>query len=244
MNPDELITHAEEQVIRPPEHLRYVAVEGVIGVGKTTLAKHLAARFNGHVVLEQFEENPFLESFYANTERWAFHTQLSFLASRFKQQKALQNRDLFRSFVISDYTFDKDRIFAHLNLEGDELRLYESLFTIMEPVVAQPDLIVYLQASPERLMRNIAQRARSFEKKMKASYIESLVEAYNYYFFRYHGSPLLIVNATDLDFVRYPEDLEEIVHQICTGSHTSTAYFNFRAPTDRSEGSTPEMRFE
>lgn len=244
MRPDEITPAEQAHSIRPPNYLRYVAVEGVIGVGKTTLAQHLAKRFNGHAVLEQFEENPFLASFYANSDRWAFHTQLSFLASRFKQQKALQNRDLFRSFVISDYTFDKDRIFAHLNLEGDELQLYESLYTIMEPVVPQPDLIVYLQSSADRLMRNIAQRGRSFEKKMKQSYIESLVEAYDYYFFRYNGSPLLIVNATELDFVRFPEDLEEIVRQICTGPHTATTYFNFKAPTDRSSGSAPQMKFD
>ncbi len=239
----------EEVTIVPPaitlpDQLRYVAVEGVIGVGKTTLAKHLAERFRGHTVLEQFEENPFLASFYSNSDRWAFHTQLSFLASRFKQQKQLQNRDLFRSFVISDYTFDKDRIFAHLNLQGDELQLYETLYTIMEPSIPQPDLIVYLQSSPERLMSNIAQRGRSFERKMKESYIESLVEAYNYYFFRYHGSPLLIVNATELDFVRYPEDLEEIVRQICEGRHTATTYFNFKPPLDRAGGSQEEMKFE
>lgn len=227
-----------------PDHLRYVAIEGVIGVGKTTLAKHLASRFRGHTVLEQFEENPFLESFYSNSDRWAFHTQLSFLASRFKQQKQLQNRDLFRSFVISDYTFDKDRIFAHLNLQGDELQLYETLYTIMEPSIPQPDLIVYLQSSAERLMRNIAQRGRSFERKMKESYIESLVEAYNYYFFRYHGSPLLIVNATELDFVRYPEDLEEIVRQICEGRHTATTYFNYKAPLNRAGGKQEEIKFD
>jgi len=243
MKPNEMIPPADP-VIRPPEHLRYLSVEGVIGVGKTTLAEYLAKRFDGHAVLEQFEENPFLSSFYSNTERWAFHTQLSFLASRFKQQKALLNRDLFRSFVISDYTFDKDRIFAHLNLEGDELQLYETMYSIMEPVVPQPDLIVYLQSSPERLMRNIAQRGRSFERKMKESYIESLVEAYNYYFFRYNGSPLLIVNATELDFVHYPEDMEEIVRQICQGRHTATTYFNFRAPEGRPAGSAPQMKFE
>lgn len=245
MRPDEeIIPPTQDPAIQPPDYLRYVAVEGVIGVGKTTLAKYLARRFSGHAVLEQFEENPFLASFYANTDRWAFHTQLSFLASRFKQQKALQNRDLFRSLVISDYTFDKDRIFAHLNLEGDELRLYESLYSIMEPVVPQPDLIVYLQSSAERLMQNIARRGRSFEKKMKQSYIESLVEAYDYYFFRYHGSPLLIVNAVELDFVHYPEDLEEIVRQICAGPHTATTYFNFRAPSNRSPGAEPQMKFD
>ncbi len=224
-----------------PEYLRYVAIEGVIGVGKTTLAKYLAKRFSGHSVLEMFDENPFLESFYANRERWAFHTQLSFLASRFKQQKGIQNRDLFRSFVVSDYTFDKDRIFAHLNLEGDELSLYNSLFSIMEPTIPRPDLIVYLQSNTDRLMRNIALRGRSYERKMKRDYIQSLVEAYDYFYFRYVGSPLLIVNAAELDFVKYPDDLDEIVRQMCTGRHTATTYFNFKAPDGRSEGGQPEL---
>ena len=224
-----------------PEHLRYVAIEGVIGVGKTTLAKYLARRFSGHAVLEMFDENPFLESFYANRERWAFHTQLSFLASRFKQQKSIQNRDLFRTFVVSDYTFDKDWIFAHLNLTGDELSLYNSLFSIMEPTVPRPDLIVYLQSNTDRLMRNIVLRGRSYERKMRSDYIESLVEAYDYFFFRYIGSPLLIVNATELDFVKYPDDLDEIVRQMCTGRHTATTYFNFKAPDDRKRGGQAEL---
>lgn len=218
---------------RLPDHLRYIAIEGVIGVGKTTLAEYLAKMFNGHAILEMFDENPFLESFYANRERWAFHTQLSFLASRFKQQQSIRSGDLFHRFVVSDYTFDKDRIFAHLNLSGDERRLYDSLFSIMEPVVPQPDLIVYLQSNPDRLMRNIALRGRAYERRIKRDYIEALSEAYDYYFFRYVGSPLLIVNTVELDFVKFPEDLAEIVRQICTGRHAGTTYFNYKAPEER-----------
>lgn len=221
---------------RLPDYLRFIAIDGVIGVGKTTLAEYLARRFNGHAVLEMFDENPFLEAFYSNPERWAFHTQLSFLASRFKQQQAIRNRDLFSSFVVSDYTFDKDRIFAHLNLTGDEKQLYDTLFATMEPAVPQPDLIIYLQSNPDRLMRNIALRGREYERKIKRDYIEALVEAYDYYFFRYVGSPLLIVNAVELDFVKYPDDLDEIVHQILTGRHTATTYFNFKAPVERAGG--------
>ena len=224
-----------------PDNLRYIAIEGVIGVGKTTLAKYLAKHFNGQPLLEVFDENPFLESFYANRERWAFHTQLAFLASRFKQQQMIRNRDLFRDVIISDYTFDKDRIFAHLNLEGDERSLYDTMFGIMEPTVPQPDLIIYLQSNVDRLMRNIALRGRTYEKRIKRDYIEALVEAYDYYYFRYVGSPLLIVNAVELDFVKYPEDLDEIVRQVVEGRHTATTYFNFRAPVERGAGGQGEL---
>ena len=129
------------------DDLRYIVIEGVIGAGKTTLAKLLAQRFNGQLILEEFEENPFLDRFYANRKRWAFHTQLSFLASRFRQQKALFDRDLFHNVIISDYMFEKDRLFAHQNLEGDELQLYETLFWQMNLGVPRPDLIVYLQSN-------------------------------------------------------------------------------------------------
>jgi deoxyadenosine/deoxycytidine kinase len=227
-----------------PDYLRYVAIEGVIGVGKTTLAKYLAERFGGHALLEAFEENPFLEAFYANPERWAFHTQLSFLASRFRQQKQLVNLDLFRSVVFSDYTFDKDRIFAHLNVKGDELQLYESLATLMESGLPVPDLVIYLQSTTDKLMERIAARGRQFEKKMKAKYIDSLVEAYNYYFFRYTKSPLLIVNASEIDFVKNKDELDEIVRVMCSGRHTGTVYFNIRPDKGARPGVTSEMQFD
>ena len=145
-----------------PEHLQYIVIEGVIGVGKTSLTKLLAQQSDARLVLEQFEENPFLERFYSDRDRWAFQTQLSFLASRFRQQQSLGGRDLFHRHVISDYTFDKDRVFARLNLSGDELALYETMFNIMQPTTPVPDLIVYLQASTDRLMANIQRRGRSY----------------------------------------------------------------------------------
>jgi deoxyguanosine kinase len=206
--------------------LRYVAIEGVIGAGKTTLARLLAARFNGRTVLEEFDQNPFLSRFYEDPPRWAFQTQLSFLASRFQQQKALLARDLFQQLVVCDYTFDKDRIFAHLNLRGDELQLYETLHGLMEPVVPTPDLVVYLQSASARLLDNIRQRGRAYERDMDPQYIDALCEAYNYYFFRYTKSPLLIVNATRIDFVRNPRDLEELIRQIVGGKHHGMTYFN------------------
>ena len=128
--------------------------------------------------------------------------------------------------MISDYSFDKDRIFAHQNLKGDELQLYESLFNLMQPRVPVPDLVVYLQASTKRLLQNIKLRGRSFESKMDPEYLESLNEAYNYYYFRYTDSPLLIINAEEVDFVKNESELQEIVRQIATTSHPGTTYFN------------------
>lgn len=209
-----------------PDHLNYIAIEGVIGAGKTTLAKLMAERYEARTFLEEFEKNPFLERFYENKERWAFQTQLAFLASRFQQQKELLTRDLFHQSVVSDYIFDKDRIFAHLNLEGDELQLYERLFSHMEPNTPTPDLVVYLQSTPERLMENIKKRGRPYEEDMDPEYIDALHEEYNYYFFRYTKSPLLIVNAVDIDFVENEEELNELLHYIATVPHHGTTYVN------------------
>lgn len=209
-----------------PDHLNYIVIEGVIGAGKTSLARLMADRFEARLVLEEFEQNPFLERFYKDRERWAFQTQLAFLASRFRQQKELHARDLFHRAVISDYTFDKDRIFAHLNLDGDELQLYETLFGHMEPNTPTPDLVVYLQSTPERLMQNIEQRGRSYEENMDPAYIEELHEAYNYYFFRYTKSPLLIVNASQIDFVKNEEELDELIRYIATVQHHGMTYVN------------------
>ncbi|MFW5955447.1 MAG: deoxynucleoside kinase [Rhodothermales bacterium] len=209
-----------------PDHLRYIVIEGVIGAGKTTLARLFCERFNGRLVLEEFEQNPFLERFYQDPPRWSFQTQLSFLASRFRQQKRMLDRDLFQRIVVSDYAFDKDRIFAHLNLEGDELRLYESLYLLMQPATPRPDLIIYLQSTTERLLSNIKMRGRSYEENMRREYIESLNDAYNYYFFRYTQSPLLIINATEIDFVRNSNELEDLLHQVVSMKHQGTTYFN------------------
>lgn len=216
----------EKPVVQLRDDLRYIVIEGVIGAGKTTLAKLLAQRFNGMLVLEEFEENPFLDRFYSNRKRWAFQTQLSFLASRFRQQKALFDRDLFHNVIISDYMFEKDRLFAHQNLVGDELQLYETLFWQMNMGVPRPDLIVYLQSSTDRLMKNINERNRPYEKQMSRSYINELNEAYNAHFFHFDRCPLLIINAVNIDFVKNTEDLEELITQIASTNHPGTTYFN------------------
>lgn len=215
------------------ENLRYVAVEGVIGAGKTSLARMLAEHLGARLVLEEFEENPFLPDFYRDPGRWAFQTQLAFLASRFRQQKGLLARDLFQQRTVSDYTFDKDRIFAHTTLEGDELQLYESLFTLMEPATATPDLVVYLRSSVERLMHNIAQRGRPYEANIERSYIAELAEAYDRYFRHYTRGPLLVVNSTAIDFVHDPADFERLLARIASmAGRRGTAVFNPPASLD------------
>lgn len=226
MSTDSHETRPKGEIPSMFESMRYIVIEGVIGVGKTSLARILAQKFKAMLVLEEFEQNPFLERFYGDRPRWAFQTQLSFLASRFRQQQLLMKPDLFHSFVVADYAFDKDRIFAHLNLDGDERQLYETMFKLMQSSTPLPDLVVYLQSTPQRLMSNIRLRARSFEKTMDPEYITSLNDAYNYYFFRYVKSPLLIVNTEKIDFVNNPDDLEQLVDQIRNLRHPGTTYFN------------------
>jgi deoxyguanosine kinase len=206
--------------------IRYIAVEGVIGVGKTTLAKMLSERLRARAVLERFEENPFLEKFYKDPEHYAFQTQIFFLLSRYRQQQELFQADLFQKIVVSDYMFEKDKIFAYLNLRDDELRLYETLVAQLEKNIPTPDLVVYLQSSVERLMANIRRRARPIEEPVSEEYIRNLNEAYNYFFFRYKAAPLLIVNATQIDFVDNRKDFEELLGQILRPQRSAVEYYN------------------
>lgn len=206
--------------------IRYIAVEGVIGAGKTTLATMLSERLSANLVLEHFEENPFLAKFYEEPERFAFQTQIFFLLSRYKQQQKLFQEDLFHKFRVSDYIFEKDKIFAYLNLADDELRLYESLVENIERTVTHPDLVVYVQCSVERLMANIRKRGRPIERNMSEQYIRDLNEAYNYFFFRYKSSPLLIVNATQIDFVNNTEHFEDLVREVFRSDKAPVEYYN------------------
>ncbi len=187
---------------------RYIVVDGVIGVGKTSLAKLLATRIEGRLNLEVVEENPFLRRFYGDRDAYAFQTQIFFLLSRFRQQQQLVQHDLFSRTLISDYLFAKDRIFANLNLGDDELELYNQLAGILEQRVLQPDLVIYLQARTEVLLERIRWRGRSYEKDIDTAYIDALNRAYSYYFHHYQGGPLLVVNTDDLDFVNVPRDFD------------------------------------
>jgi deoxyguanosine kinase len=197
-----------------PNTFDFIAIEGVIGAGKTTLANLLAERNNARLVLEEFEENPFLPKFYENRERFAFQTQLAFLASRFKQQQRMTTPELFDGCIISDYIFEKDRIFARLNLDDDEMGLYDNIYGIMTGISAQPDLVIYLQSSVERLLQNIEQRGRTYEKHITPDYLQELTESYNQFFYHYNKAPLMIINATEIDFVNNAEDLYYIEEQI------------------------------
>ena len=203
----------------------HIAVEGTIGVGKTSLAGILGDRLEAKLILEEFEENPFLVEFYKDSDRFAFQTQLFFLLSRYRQQQQLQQTDLFTKTLISDYMFVKDRLFAALNLDDKEMSLYNAVARILEKNVASPDMVIFLQSDTDRLMQNIKLRGREYEKLIDWKYIDALNQMYNEYFFRYDDSPLLIINTNDIDFVNNKDDLEEIIEFIRTPGE-GTRYFN------------------
>ncbi len=192
----------------------YVAIEGVIGVGKTTLARLLKPLLNAEVLLEVFEENPFLARFYQDRERYAFQTQTFFLLSRYQQQHEAIPAALKSHNLISDYTFDKNKIFARLTLSGDELEMYERVQDILGGRIPAPHLVVYLRAEVDRLMERIALRDRSYERTMDREYIASLARAYDAYFSTYTGAPILRVETDDLDYVHRRDDLERVADLI------------------------------
>jgi deoxyguanosine kinase len=191
----------------------YIAIEGGIGVGKTTLVRLLFPCFRASQLLEAFDKNPFLSDFYADRVRYAFQTQIFFLLSRYRQQQAIP-KHLGRKAMISDYFFAKDKIFAHLNLEGDELVMYDRLYDALSEKIRQPDLVVYLRAETNTLMARIAMRDRPYERQMDRGYIAALRRRYDEYFADYDATPLLTIETDDLDFVRNTEDLSEIESRI------------------------------
>ena len=196
-----------------PRH-RYIVVEGPIGVGKTSLTRTLSKRFNARSVFEQVEENPFLASFYQDRSKHAFQTQLFFLLSRFKQQQELFQQELFSQVTVSDYLFAKDRIFASITLDPNELALYERVYEHLGPRVMKPDLVIYLQARLDVLLARIRQRGREFERKFDPEYLAELARTYNDFFHRYDETPLLVINTSDIDFVESEKDFEELIRAI------------------------------
>ncbi len=192
---------------------RHIAIEGPIGVGKTSLVERLVARFEGVKLLEDVQ-NPFLDPFYKGRGGAAFQVQLFFLLSRHQQHLELAQRELFTRLVVADYTMAKDRIFARLNLNDEEFRLYDRLYQLLTPHLPGPDLVIYLEGTIETCLKRIKLRGREFERNMDPGYLRRLKEAYNAYFYRYSETPLLVVNTDEIDFVRNPQDFENLVDQI------------------------------
>ena len=203
----------------------HIAIEGTIGVGKTSLAHLLANESDAKLVLEQFEDNPFLSSFYQDTNNYAFQTQLWFLLTRNKQQQELQQLDLFTTCIISDYMFVKDRLFAALNLNENEMQLYNMVAKELEKNVIYPDLVIFLQSDTERLIENIKSRGRKYEQNVDWNYIDALNQVYTEYFFRYQDTPLVIINTDNIDFVENEKDLKEVIDYI-RQPVSGTKFFN------------------
>jgi len=206
-------------------NLNYIAIEGPIGVGKTSLAKLLSKRLSAKLILEKFEDNPFLSEFYNDPGRFAFQTQLFFLLQRYQQQQDIRQVDMFHNLLISDYMFIKDRLFASLNLDDKEMNLYDSIANMMERNVINPDLIIYLQADTSTLMKNIDKRGRDFENNISYDYINALNEIYTEYFFRYNDTPLVIINTNNIDFVNNADDLDQVIEYI-RQPVSGTKFFN------------------
>lgn len=205
-------------------HLRYVAVDGPIGVGKTTFCRILADRIGGHLVLEEADSNPFLKDFYRDRRRYALQTQFFFLLSRYAQQKELIEYDLFKKKIVADYTFEKDLLFAQSNLTEDELSLYKQVAELLKKNLPKPDLVVFLTASPDVLLARIKKRNITYERNFDAEYLTSVVDAYNHYFFHYNRTPLLVIKTDQLDFVENSKHLDEIFNQIAE-MRQGTRYF-------------------
>ncbi|MZH47071.1 MAG: deoxynucleoside kinase [Nitrospinae bacterium] len=198
------------QAIEP----RFIAVEGAIGAGKTSLVSLLEKQYGARVILEENDSNPFISKFYEDQETYSVHTQMFFLLSRYNQYMELAQRDLFNSVVVIDYLFQRDKIFAQLNLEDHEYRLYEQIFNLIGPKAPKPDLVIFLQASTDVLMERVAKRGRDYEAFMDPDYLDSVNKAFNNFFFYYSETPLLVINTNEIDFVEKKCDLEELINKV------------------------------
>ena len=193
---------------------RYIAVEGPIGVGKTALARRLAADFDSQVLLEHVEDNPFLRRFYDDPGRHAFQAQLFFLLERYRQQRDVAERGLPAQGLVADYLFAKDGIFAGVTLNPDEGSLYRQIFQLLDRQIPRPDLVIYLEARPEVLLKRIKKRGLEYERGITKDYLERLTEAFRSFFHNYSDAPLLVVNCSDIDFVEHGGDLADLIHEI------------------------------
>ena len=183
-------------------------------MGKTSLAELLSKELGARLVLEDFEDNPFLADFYNDPERFGFQTQLFFLLQRYRQQQDLRQVDMFQKLLITDYMFVKDRLFASLNLNEKEMQLYDTVANLLERNIIKPDLVIYLQADTDTLMKNIEHRGRDMESDITYDYIDALGQVYTEYFFRYQDTPLVIINTNNIDFVHNENDLKEVIKYI------------------------------
>lgn len=197
-----------------PHH--YIAVDGPIGAGKTTLAKMLAEEMGAHLCLEPAEKNPFLAEFYKDRKRNAFKTQLFFLLNRYQQQLELKQQDLFRPSVVADYTFAKDLIFAEINLSEDERALYNTVFNLLRGQLPKPDLVIYLRADSKVLVSRIKKRGYDYERPISADYLENLTDSYNRYFLNYSETPLLVVDTSNQNYLENPDDFAVLKRAIAS----------------------------
>ena len=199
---------------KPTIEPRFIAIEGAIGAGKTSLVNFLGEQYDAHLILEDNDSNPFISQFYEDKDAYSFQTQVFFLLSRYNQYMQLAQRDLFNSVVVIDYLFQRDKVFARLNLEDHEFSLYEQIFNLIDAKAPKPDLVIYLQASTEVLQERVAKRGREYEAFMDPDYLDSVNKAFNNFFFYYSETPLLVINTNEIDFVEKKCDLDELIKKV------------------------------
>jgi deoxyadenosine/deoxycytidine kinase len=205
-------------------NFHYIAIDGPLGIGKTTAAEALASRLNATTVLEDWSLNPFLKAFYEGQSGTAFQVEVFYLLSRMRQQQELIQRKLFADVTLCDYVFEKSRLYAYLNLEDAELVIFEKLYALLAESVPQPDLVVYLEAPPEVLLRRIRARGRPEDEAVSEEYLKEICRAYNHYFFHYTRTPLLVINTAELDLAQRADQVDDLLKQI-EGMGKGTRYY-------------------